>query len=164
MDIINLNMLGNVITEKLNSDQTLVDLMYILESYTGDDWKKYVNLNTEKYTRNIVFSNDETDIILICWNNHQSSGIHDHPDRGCLLKVLEGELNEYVYIYKSDDVDNNNKMKFLKVNKLSKDQISYKQGKCALHDIRNEKDSPTMSLHIYCPPNYKPNRYTKIDM
>ena len=34
---------------------------------------------------------------LICWKKNQFSGIHNHSDNGCLYKVLEGQLSEFIY-------------------------------------------------------------------
>lgn len=157
MEINNLHDLGNVITQKLNNGLKLIDLKNEILNYTGNDWKKYVSLDDEKYTRNIIFTNDKIEIILICWNNRQSSCIHDHPDYGCLFRILDGELHEYVYVFSND-----NNIKISNINVLSKNQLSYKQGNKELHTIINNKDSPTMSLHIYCPPNYKPNIYKQV--
>ena len=46
---------------------------------------------------NLIFRNEKYEIYLICWNKKQISKIHDHPENGCILKVLKGELIEYRY-------------------------------------------------------------------
>lgn len=35
--------------------------------------------------------------MILCWNEGQSSAIHDHADSHCFLKVLKGSLLEVKY-------------------------------------------------------------------
>jgi len=140
------------VNNQLKNEQKLKDLKNILEEYEGIDWKYYVSFNDDKYTRNTVFSNDDMELIIISWNNNQISGIHDHPENGCLMKILQGELDEHNYEIKA------NKLNLLNVRKCKEDSIGYQEGSTGLHDIVN-KDNKTVSLHIYSPPNYKSNRY-----
>jgi cysteine dioxygenase len=37
--------------------------------------------------------------MILCWNESQSSAIHDHSDSHCFLKVLKGELMEVKYSF-----------------------------------------------------------------
>lgn len=41
--------------------------------------------------------------MIICWNEGQSSTIHDHADSHCFMKVLKGTLNEVKYSWPKDD-------------------------------------------------------------
>ena len=103
------------------------------------------------YTKYILFSSDKFDLIYIKWNKNSYTKIHDHPDRGCVLKILSGCLIEECY-------DNNEKyFRFDKINFLSTNMISYKIGKKNLHKIIANQD--TESLHIYVPGNYVPKNY-----
>ena len=43
--------------------------------------------------------------MIICWNEGQSSTIHDHADSHCFMKVLKGSLNEIKYSWPEDDSD-----------------------------------------------------------
>jgi len=88
-------------------------------------------------------------MIIICWNSNQSSKIHDHPDNGCLLKVLQGSLTEYNYKFNDNDLQIKN------CNKLNVNDIGYQEGSTGLHKICNENNNKVISLHIYSPPNYK---------
>ena len=36
-------------------------------------------------------------MFLICWNKNQFSGIHNHSENGCIYKVVEGQLSEFLY-------------------------------------------------------------------
>jgi len=146
--------LGIKITNKLENGCKLYELQYLLESYVGIDWSNHVEFSDDKYKKIIEFRNDLIDIIIICWNTNQSSGIHDHPSNGCLLRIMDGRLTENVYV-NNDCL--NEKFKLSKTKKLNENQISFIQGKNGLHNISNIGDIKTVSLHVYSPPNYTPN-------
>ena len=56
------------------------------------------------------------------------SGIHDHSDAHCFMKLLDGEIQETLYGWPKDGVDNE-KMDPEKVNCYQKNQVAYINGK-----------------------------------
>jgi cysteine dioxygenase len=146
-----LDELFDYISKKLDNNK-LCDFKLCVKEYSGDDWKKYVSFSEDKYKKNLVKRNDKLEIFIICWNNNQISGIHDHPSNGCILKVLQGELEEHYY----NNVNNN--VELINVNLCKENSIGYQEGKNGLHRIKNN-DNKTISLHIYSPPNYKLSFY-----
>ena len=146
-----LDELFSYISNNLDNNK-LYDFKNYVKQYSGDDWKKYVSFTDDTYKKNLVKKNDELEMIVICWNNNQVSGIHDHPSNGCILKVLQGDLEEHNYC------NINNKLELLNVNLCKENSISYQEGKNGLHSIKNN-DNKTISLHIYSPPNYKLSFY-----
>ena len=57
-----------------------------------------------RYTRNLVDAgNDRFNLMILCWNESQSSAIHDHADSHCFLKVLKGNLTEIKYALPNQD-------------------------------------------------------------
>lgn len=139
--------LGIEITENL-LDKKLIDLKPLLQQYIGTDWKNYIIKNENNYNRYLVFTNNIIDIFIITWNINQSSKIHNHPDYGCLLKVLQGQLTEYIY-FKKDNL-------FIqtKENILNENMIGYQIGKNGLHKILNTNEHISVSIHIYSPSGY----------
>ena len=127
----------------------LKNMRPIINEYNNIDWKKYVYFDNNKYNRNTVYENENIEMVIISWNNNQKSGLHDHPKNGCLMKILDGELNEYIY---------DEKLNLLKIKNCKKDCISYQECKNGIHDIIN-KNNKTVSLHIYSPPNHDITRY-----
>lgn len=130
-----------------------------------NDWKRYVKFDQKTYIRIPIpeLSNELFEIILICWDKNQKSPIHNHPENGCILKVLQGELTEDIYI-KSDTgkyVYNSTKVN---VN----GNVSYMCGNDIIHRISNtnsnmDEDFKTISLHIYSPPKFKYTLIKEID-
>ena len=146
-----LEVLFDEITNKIKENSNLEDLRYILESYIGEDWKKYVKYNSEKYNKILILRNEFIEVFIICWNENQESRIHDHPLNGCLLKCLEGHLIEDIF------TNENYKIKYEYSNNIVKNNIGYRSGNTILHKIKPHISS--VSLHIYSPPNFKINYY-----
>ena len=121
-----------------------------LNLYNGIDWKKYIKFSTKRYCKNLVFRNKLMDVFIICWKKGQKSGIHDHPESGCLLKVVEGELLETVF---TDSLSK------IKENKLITGSIGYQEGNNKLHSINSNK-CDSISIHIYSPAKHCTKFYT----
>jgi hypothetical protein len=137
------------ITQGLQSGKTLESMKGILEMYSGDDWNNHISFSDTKYNRKKVFQNDQIELIVISWKAQQHTLIHDHPEGGCVMKVLSGLLCEDKY--------SENAEIYLNTTCLDKGSISYSKGKDILHQILARLDS--VSIHIYAPPNYVPNVY-----
>lgn len=95
------------------------------------DWKKYVNWDPYKYTRNLVDDgNGKFNLIVLCWGEGQArlvegasarppcpgasphaadtpwwwgSAIHDHAGSHCLMKILDGTVQETRYAWPEMD-------------------------------------------------------------
>ena len=95
----------------------------IIEKYNGLDYKNYIDFNTDYYKRIKLdkYSNDKFELILICWNKDQITKIHSHSDNGCLMKILEGEIEEIIYD-KNKNIINKN---IYKKNIYKKNNVSF---------------------------------------
>lgn len=131
-------------------NNTLFSIRFLIESYNGDDWKKYVRFTNDTYHKELVAAERSFDIYIISWKKNQQTKIHDHPNRGCLMKVLDGKIREDVY-------NNSNPPVLQRTNFLNIDDTGYREGDLFLHKITPIFDS--VSLHVYSPPGYKPKYY-----
>ena len=145
--------LAGKILDKLNIGVKLRDTQDILINYKGDDWKKYLNFCKDGYTRNVAYRDDKIEILILCWSGLKESGVHDHPENGCIVRLLKGKLIEK--IYKMDD----GKLKFVNENTINKNSTSYQEGKKGLHSIGNPYNKCAVTIHVYSPPFYKPKFY-----
>jgi cysteine dioxygenase len=146
--------------DKLIDELTLNldDSINILSSYDSRELLKYYpndeefnnHKNTYGYYKKLIHNNDKFELYLIFWFPYASSPIHDHPEQGCVLKLLSGELIEEVFI------NNNNIIKFDHRNIISINDINNRYGNKILHKIIN-LDSFSVSLHLYYPPKFKQN-------
>jgi cysteine dioxygenase len=128
-------------------DKKLEELRYLLKEYNGKDWYNYVKYNNKKYNKNIAFKNDLCEIVIISWDYNQISPIHDHPSKGCLLKILKGMLIEENYINNNGNIIKDD----IKI--MTEQDIGYKIGNKTLHKIKNG-NIRSVSLHIYSPSNH----------
>ncbi|MDX2306146.1 MAG: cysteine dioxygenase family protein [Microscillaceae bacterium] len=129
--------------EKPTSIQLLTPL---IKQYKGQDWQKYVCFSDDCYTRNYVYRDEDFEILVLCWQPGQGSPIHNHADRGCVLKVLGGELLETRYFSEEN----------IRETSLQLNQITYIDNHIGLHKIENRSQVNTISLHIYSPGYFIP--------
>jgi cysteine dioxygenase len=140
--------LGKEISNKIDNGYLLRDMNNDLLNYNGIDWLNYECNKEGKYTRKIVYRDNNIDIVIIAWNPHKESGVHNHPDRGCLLRIMRGTLIEKIFSLQKD-------LECIKEHILSDNMISYQEGKNGIHNIQNATDEIIISIHIYSPPNFK---------
>lgn len=141
----NLDTLISKISMELEKNKPLKELIYLIKQYNGNEWRKYVKFSDQYYCKNIIYQSKLFEIVLICWNSNQSSNIHNHPDKGCILKVVDNYLIEEFY---------NTNIKLEKITTINKNDISYIDNDIGYHKIINQQ-KPTISIHIYSPPNFK---------
>jgi len=82
------------------------DVQKTMESYTPlhTEWEKYATFDPHRYTRHLIDTgNGKFNLILLCWGEGQGSGIHDHSNSHCWLKVMDGTLCEKLYDWPDAD-------------------------------------------------------------
>jgi len=114
------------------------------------DYDNRVNFIPNEYTRNVIYRNEIYEILLICWGTNSFADIHDHSSNGCIMKILDGSLMENKY---------NTDFQLIETKTLHADDISYIHNNLHYHSITNF-NKPSVSLHIYSPPNYISNLKT----
>ena len=124
----------------------------ILSLYEGNDWKNIIlnitNNILNGYHKYLFYKNEEFEVYLIIWFPHAKSPIHNHPENGCYLKILEGYLCEDIYCNKD------NKIKLINKRYLDNTTVNYRAGNYILHQIQNETNNISTSLHIYFYQNF----------
>ena len=145
-----MNTLFTFINENLKSNDSLLAIIDKIPIYINDEVKTYCKtkeyFTTKKYNRIKLcdYSNDIFEIVLICWDDSSESRIHDHPENGCILHLMDGNLEEFLY---------NKEIKLEKKSVYSSGSTSYMNNLKGYHKIKCNKKA--LSLHIYSPPNHK---------
>ena len=159
--ISNLDELFKKITDELKTSDTLEHTKIYMEQYCGDDWKSFAvnDFQSTCYNRNLVFRTNIAEMYVITWSNNCESCIHDHPERGCIMKIVQGKLQEYIYSRSEDMV-----VTLTDTAMLTSDDknIGYKIGNDVLHKIKNVYEDISVSIHIYAKPNYICNKYQEL--
>ena len=76
--------------------------------------------------------------------NNRLSKIHNHSENGCIFKVLDGQLSEFIY--------SNKNINLLESNNLIRNSVSYIDDSIGFHKVGNDSKTPCSSIHIYSPP------------
>ncbi|KAI9305474.1 cysteine dioxygenase type I family protein [Cunninghamella echinulata] len=156
------------------------EIIRLMEKYSSKakDWQHYAMFDRSRpYTRNLVDDgNGKFNLMILAWSEERYSPIHDHAGSHCIMKILDGNLQETLYDYPNKliedhsntdiDITANNTVKnhiemdpsknLLHVSKntvLHKNQVAYVHDKIGLHRIANpSKNKGAVSLHLYTPP------------
>ena len=142
------------IHNKFKSTRSLESFIPILAGYTGYDWRQYISENTTTYNRAVIPlppNMTEFELIVITWMPGQYTPIHDHAMNGCVLRVLEGKLQECLY---------NKHIVVKNKSNLDTGTISYIDNSIGYHQINNISDKRSVSLHLYSPPKHNTNIFT----
>jgi cysteine dioxygenase len=120
-----------------------------IKDYIFNNLDSFVYQNTEyNYERRYIFNNKNYEILCLIWNSNSESPIHNHAKNGCIMKILEGQLEEHLY-----DINNIKLINIKKIDSNTKSQ--YIDDKIGIHKIINTNINKTYSLHIYSPPKHK---------
>lgn len=136
---------------------------YLLKNFKPDIFSGELTRNMlvsyryNGYIKHQIYKNNMLDCYVIFWEPFSKSPIHDHSDRGCYLKVLNGFLFESRY-----KVNNDSSLLKFSDTKLVKDSVSYIDNKQGVHSIYNPTQYIVPSLHVYSPPDYIANKF-KLD-
>lgn len=133
------------------------------------EYHQYIHWDTDptKYTRNLIFSNEHMDVLLMCWPPHCQSAIHSHEASSCWVVLVEGSVVEVQYNTPKLDkkflaaemkcptgaVGRCTKLRVINEAVLSEEGVtaSYANDDIGVHRIENRSDRPAYTLHVYAP-------------
>eukprot|EP01062_Namystynia_karyoxenos_P017838 TRINITY_DN1660_c0_g2_i1.p1 TRINITY_DN1660_c0_g2~~TRINITY_DN1660_c0_g2_i1.p1 ORF type:complete len:411 (+),score=121.97 TRINITY_DN1660_c0_g2_i1:96-1235(+) len=120
-----------------------------------------------KYTRNLLFKNENFELILMCWPPHSQSSIHCHDQSSCWVRIVEGEVWEVQYEIPQLDrkfieaqmenptgaIGRCGRLKELGDTRLSPGgrTCAYVNNTIGVHRVENRSDQPAYTLHCYAP-------------
>lgn len=138
-----------------NDKVDIDEVKHVMERYKSNpkDWEQFAFYDQHKYTRNLVDKgNGKFNLIVLCWSEGQGSGIHDHSDSHCFMKILDGQLKETLYDWPSES-NTEQPLKVVGMNYFNTNSVAYINDSVGLHRVENESHSNTaISLHLYSPP------------
>ncbi|VEU19555.1 DEKNAAC100118 [Brettanomyces naardenensis] len=127
-------------------------LQALMDRYKSkdSDWSRYALQEKSKgYTRNgVVNFGDNANLLVLVWNPGKGSAIHDHAGAHCVMKILQGELQEELFENPSEE----GPMKCFDKHILPRDGTRYINDKIGVHRVTNQGTIPAVSLHLYTPP------------
>jgi len=135
------------------------------------EYEQYVHWDLEspeKYTRNVVYSSSDMEVLLMCWPPHTRSSLHCHDGSSCWVAAVEGVVHEVQYIEPAYDkgfiasqlrdptgaVGACGALRVLNVQPIgmpATPTTAYTNNSVGLHRIENRTDQPALTLHVYAP-------------
>lgn len=115
-----------------------------LENYVGNDWKNFSSNFVESdtiYKKYQIGKNKHNSLYLIDWKTTKyNTAIHNHPKKGCYMKILKGSLLEKRF----SPLTLEKKGEYV----YTKNDVTYICDKESFHSIEPLEDN-TFSLHVY---------------
>lgn len=137
--------------------------------YSGArDWKKLVRPNNENYSK--VWLNMDTiapermihgavysrkhpfGIAILTWMPYQQTGIHNHPEYGCIMLPLQGILVEERFSLSNESLPQRYTLQTK--NNIPPGQSTFINDKMGYHRVINPHNTIAVSLHVYSPGPY----------
>jgi len=135
------------------------------------EYESYVHWDEDspsKYTRNLICSSDDMEVLLMCWPAGAASSIHCHDDSSCWVAAVEGEVHEVQYAFPTCDrkflheqlrkpsgaIGRCGALRVTNVTKLGGDDApstSYICNNIGVHRIENRSSQPAITMHVYAP-------------
>lgn len=142
---------------QLRNDFKIQEVKPFFEKYQSNDWKEHKSMKPIQVFASpnnfkripIIFpelediNNDLYDMYLVEWEPFCNTGIQNHPESSCLIKVLEGEINKQ--LFHSNGASISNKI-------INKDDVELIHIEKDLYRITNDTRYKAYSLHLYTPP------------
>lgn len=129
---------------KTNSFHNLKNNLKIINSINFN-YNNYLKERTG-YQKNLLYTNDKYDIYLIIWYPECKTKIHNHARNGCFMKLLSGELKEFIY--------DNKTLQIKEINNINKGDFTFIDDNIGYHRISNTNQI-SASIHIYSPPSHQ---------
>ena len=168
---VNLDGLIKQLREIFDNDKVDIDqVKQLMSTHRSNpkEWRKYAHFDRHRYTRNLIDTgNGKYNLILICWSPGQGSGIHDHANSHCFMKMMSGSLLETQFAWPENseiesetNFDEGSELKAISKTTFKCDQVAYINDTIGLHRVENPSHvEPAVSLHLYAPPINKCHVY-----
>jgi hypothetical protein len=137
-----------------NRDLEPAELERLVDRLTGQPhlWRHLVQHSKDQRFYIQLHRDPHLDIWLICWDQHQETGLHDHDRSAGAVQVIEGTLLEDYFAARH--------------NTITLDTISRPAGSrfsfnaSYIHDVRHDGGPPATSIHAYSPALWRMGHYT----
>ncbi|GGP04377.1 hypothetical protein GCM10010992_16490 [Cloacibacterium rupense] len=146
MDTLTMN-LTNSIEYLKNSNSSFDEVAENLFSFSYHDYNEIFKIDQKDipektYQRLPVFNNENCVAILMLWGINNQTAVHDHKNYEGKIKVLKGELTEVYYKETKDFIEYEGAG-------VAIEGLIFEEEKGGIHSIVNNKNSLSVSLHIY---------------
>ena len=115
-----------------------------------DDFAPYIYFNEAGYGRNLIFRNENCELLALTWPPGQSTPIHDHMGQRCWMVLQTGSLT--FNNFEPLTSDSQTPVSSGDPETISAPKSAYIDDNIGLHSIVNSSTKPAVSLHLYAGP------------
>lgn len=134
--------------------------------------KPYCYFSPACYTRNLIFKNDDFELLAICWEIGQVSRVHNHRDQMCWMTVPMGKLKTQNYAVRDKDLKKQTcRLEPTDTYLITPEAPAQVDPEHPVHEVLNPEEfgERAVSLHIYSKPFdscevYQPERGSYCDV
>jgi len=117
--------------------------------------RPYVFFNAAAYTRNLIYKNEDFELLSICWEIGQASRIHNHRNQRCWMLLPQGRLRCQNYaVHDQNEEKQTCRLEPTRHFLLSAETPAQIEAAEPVHQMLNlrEFNQRAVSLHIYSKP------------
>ena len=132
------------------NDNDIAVLKNVMEGVKTSDLdlgKYHLDPGDKPYGRNILINNGSIEIVFLSWGPDQICDVHDHGESCGLVKVVKGNISNIIY---SPDKDTGEPIH--QQEEYVVDDVFIEVPKDSWHQMKNNLDEFTYTLHVYAPP------------
>lgn len=80
----------------------------------------------------VDIGNGRFNLIALCWGKGQGAPVHDHAKSQCVMKMLQGSLEETRYAYPKTETE---LLRVMSNKQLNVDEVAFISGSYAFYDF-----------------------------
>ena len=115
-------------------------------SLAKTDVLPYATFSSSSHTRNCLELNERFELILLCWEPGQMTGIHDHGGEECWVYFMDSLFEEIIY------ERSQSKLNQTQSKTATNESVSYMSDFLGVHSLKNAGNRRGFSLHLYAKP------------
>lgn len=96
------------------------------------------------YKRDVVFKNENIEVVEIEWQPGESSPVHEHGACSGMVHVIAGEVYEVPYTKAGNSYEPREKRVYTKGD-------CFREEALGAHKVGNESSAPAKTIHVYLP-------------
>lgn len=132
------------------SDSDIMALKSVIEAETTANMDidlYHLDPGDKPYGRNMILNNGKVEIVFLSWGPDQICDVHDHGESCGIVKVIKGNISNIIYSPDKETGEPKHQQEEYVV-----DDVFIEVPKDCWHQMKNNLDEFTYTLHVYAPP------------
>ena len=118
---------------------------------TPEHWEHLVRHASDARVYEQIWDGDEVNAWVICWNEDQDTGFHDHDESAAGIAVISGEVRE----------------ERLRLGSVTRPRVfgagsTFVVSPVAIHRVLHSGEVPAVTIHAYSPPLVRTGAYRTV--